>query len=479
MTTESLAGHTLLAHIGDGGMGVVWLGRGPHGLAAVKTLKDDHAGDIRVRSMFLKEMRVASSIRHPNVAAVLDSGEERGVPYIVMEWIDGRSLRAVERASAERGGIPLAVALRIAHDVCAGLHAAHELASVGGELVGLVHRDVSPQNVLVSRDGTTKLIDFGVAKVREAVTGDTTSSGGIKGKVRYMAPEQALGRRIDRRAVIFALGAVLYEMVTGRPPIEGPNDLAILRTLLSSEAIDVPASVPEAVRVVLARALAKKASQRFSTAAEMQHAIAVAMTSLDGVATEADVASFVCSVEPNDALRSRIDDALAHDPHDATMQDETRETIFAAHPPTASMPPTFATTKRPPWGLAFSAASAAFALVVFVAARGPRHDAARTAVTSPPAAAAPAADVTSESTPAVLPTAPAANAPLPAVANVLAAAPDVAPKAKPTRTGAGERRTRPSTRSSSAAAPAGAAGVTAAAKTADADDLATSLRARQ
>ncbi|MCW5838101.1 MAG: serine/threonine protein kinase, partial [Labilithrix sp.] len=315
-----LAGHALLAPLGDGGMGKVWLARAERPdapLVALKTLRDDVVADPRVRAMFFKEMRLASAIRHPNVAAVLASGEDAGVPYLVMEWVDGRSLRALARAALARDGrrVPLGIALRITHDVCAALHVAHELADARGAPLGLVHRDVSPHNIVVARSGRAKLIDFGVAKVRELAPGDASSSGGVKGKVRYMAPEQALGRRVDRRADVFALGVVLFELVAGRSPFEAPNDVAVLCELLAKTPVTIPEDVPAPVAAILRAALAKRLKERYPTALAMQEALAAAIADLGVATTEADVAAFVREAEPDDALRRAV--AAVVDPPDA------------------------------------------------------------------------------------------------------------------------------------------------------------------
>lgn len=297
--------------LGEGGMGTVWLAKAPSGeLVALKTLKDEHAADLRVRSMFLKEIRLASAIRHPNVVSVLATGGDEGTPWFVMEWVHGRSLRALAPRVETHGGVPLDIALRIAIDACAGLHAAHEVTGADGTPMGLVHRDVTPHNLVVSSTGVTKVIDFGVAKAREAVGfGDTTTSGGVKGKVRYMAPEQALARPLDRRADIFALGAVLFELVVGRPPFEGPNDLAILRVLLGAKSVDVPAWVPAPITDVLKRALARRPDDRFATIDDMGVAIARAMFELGLSAGHLDVARWVKGLEP----------ALTQDPRGAEM----------------------------------------------------------------------------------------------------------------------------------------------------------------
>src|SRR5262249_14439248 len=157
-----------------------------------------------------------SGIKHPNVCEVLAFGRERGIAYLAMEWIDGVPLSALRE---EDRPISYAIAVRIIADAALGLHAAHELTDDAGKLLGIVHRDVSPQNVLVGLDGMTKIVDFGVAKATEAGT-RATQSGYIKGKVDYLSPEQAFSEPTDRRADVFALGAVLYEITTGKRPFE-------------------------------------------------------------------------------------------------------------------------------------------------------------------------------------------------------------------------------------------------------------------
>lgn len=311
--------YELLELLGRGGMGSVWLARKHGALVAFKTMRPDQATDARIRSLFAKEMRLAASIVHPNVARVLEAGEEDGVPYLAMEWIDGCSVRQLTRAFRESSGardasegMPLGIALQITADVCAGLHAAHELATPEGVNLGLVHRDVSPHNVIVSRAGAAKLIDFGIAKVQSAVTGDTTSSSGIKGKIRYMAPEQARGQAVDRRADVFALGAMLFELVTGAPPFEGPNDLAILHQLLDAAPREIPASVPAPVADLLRRAIAKKARDRFPTAAAMREAVLAALAELDpriGPPTVARLVALACPPRPSVATAKTLEPA--------------------------------------------------------------------------------------------------------------------------------------------------------------------------
>jgi eukaryotic-like serine/threonine-protein kinase len=292
MTTRGLQ---LCHHLGDGGMGSVWLGRTEADeMVAVKTLRADLASDPKLARLFLREMRIAAAIRHPNVVRVLSTSADHETPYFTMEWVDGASLRGLLRSREGREPLPLAVALRIVHDACAGLHAAHELrCPTTGKPMSVVHRDVSPHNLLLSRDGVTKIIDFGVATARQGIPNDTTSSGAVRGKVRYMAPEQARGGTVDRRADVFAIGTVLYELLLGRPAFHGPNDLAILTSLLSPMPVEIPSTLPPCLEAILSRSLAKRVEERFETAEIMREAIAMAMMDLDAVALPRDVAGFV------------------------------------------------------------------------------------------------------------------------------------------------------------------------------------------
>jgi eukaryotic-like serine/threonine-protein kinase len=291
--------YELLSPIASGGMAVVWLARlrakrGFEKFFAIKTIKTELIHDARYQEMFLDEARIASGIHHPNVAQILDLGEQDDVLYIVMEWVDGESLAKIRKLAPKRGiPVPLGFALRIMADACAGLHAAHQLRDVRGNSMGVVHRDVSPQNILVSAAGSVKVIDFGIAKATSRSAGET-KSGIIKGKIHYMAPEQAKGRAVDRRVDIWAAGVCLFELVTGKLPFDSDGDVDVVRRLLSEEPAPSPdASVPEPVAAVLTSSLARDPETRFSTAAAMQRAIEHAIDELDLPATDGDVADFL------------------------------------------------------------------------------------------------------------------------------------------------------------------------------------------
>jgi len=221
-------------------MATVWVARvqGKHGfekLVAVKTILPHLANDPGFRDMFLDEASIASRIRHPNVADIVDLGEEAGTLYMVIEWINGDSWSKLHAAvQAAKQPFPVPILLRIAADACAGLHAAHELSDENGARLDVVHRDVTPQNVLVTIGGVTKVIDFGIAKALDR-SAEATQTGMLKGKAQYMAPEQVRSKNVDRRADLWAIGTILYQYLSGHLPYEGKNDLAVLKALTSGK----------------------------------------------------------------------------------------------------------------------------------------------------------------------------------------------------------------------------------------------------
>ncbi len=317
---DRLDRYELLCVLAQGGMGTVWLARltGKHGferLVALKTILPTYGSDRQFCDMFLDEARIAAQIDHENVARILEIGEDRGILYHAMDLIDGESLRKLYRDIRAVGApFPLGVALRIAADVCAGLHAVHELRGPDGVPLEVVHRDVSPQNILITVRGTIKLIDFGVAKARERRTEDTTA-GTLKGKIEYMAPEQARGDQIDRRADVYAVGAVLYELLAGEPlrnTEEGRQLLALHELMTGAPYEPLHASVPLPVRSLVDRALARDPLLRYRTAEDMRHALEQAMVTIGQVATRDDVANVLnrFSRERTQRRKDAIDGAL-------------------------------------------------------------------------------------------------------------------------------------------------------------------------
>ncbi len=324
--------YELLAPIAEGGMGQVWIARlvgkfGFEKLVAIKTLLPKYASDPSFREMFLDEARIASGVEHLNVGQILDLGEERNVLYLVMEWIDGDSLAKIGRVLAKKQvPLPIGVALRVMADTCAGVHAAHELRGPDGKSLNVVHRDISPQNVLLAANGVAKLIDFGIAKARDRKAGET-SEGMLKGKIPYMAPEQALGTALDARTDIWAIGATLYHLLARRPVYKAETEIATLRLLITGEPPPpLPPEIPEPVRAVVMKALAQERDGRFADALEMQRAIRTAMSEARLDVEAHDVAAFVAEHmgERIHERRAGIDLALKAAADRATMNELLR-----------------------------------------------------------------------------------------------------------------------------------------------------------
>jgi serine/threonine-protein kinase len=295
---DKLDRYELMCPIAEGGMASVWVARlrGSQDfekIVAIKTILPKFAGDERFRGMFANEARIAARIDHPNVAQVFELGEDRGQLYIVMEYIDGDSLAKLNRAcQKQEARIPAGIVMRVLADACAGLHEAHELRGEGGKPLGIVHRDVSPHNVLCTARGLVKLIDFGIAKTGSA-EGSPAESGTLKGKIQYMAPEQALGRPVDRRADVWAVGAILYSVLAGKAPYEGDSQLAMLHLLGSGVPPQpLPPEVHPAVAAVARKALTLDPAKRYATAADLRDAMERAMVMAQLTTSSSEVAAF-------------------------------------------------------------------------------------------------------------------------------------------------------------------------------------------
>jgi eukaryotic-like serine/threonine-protein kinase len=294
-----LGRYELLLPIAQGGMATVWAARqkGSRGFqktVAIKTMLPTLSDDPMFEQMFLDEASLAAKIHHPNVAEILDLGDQDETIYLVMEWVDGEALSILHKASRKNQiPFPHRIGLRIAIQACAGLHAAHELHDDNDAPLELVHRDVSPQNILVTYDGIVKLVDFGVAKASNRA-GSETSAGQLKGKVPYMSPEQARGGRVDRRTDIFAMGIMLYKLMTGLHPFLGENDLVTMRNIISRPLLPARVknpSFPTEIDQVLVKCMQKDPDKRYQTMVELGGALERALASL-GVADD-DVGGFV------------------------------------------------------------------------------------------------------------------------------------------------------------------------------------------
>jgi len=296
----TLGKYRLLAQLGRGGMAEVYLAiargaKGVNKLVVLKVLRSHLAEDPDFVSMFVDEARIAARLNHSNIVQTYEVAEESSRHFIVMEYLEGRSLSQVESMlKPER--LPLDLALRIFADALAGLHHAHELRDLEGHTDGLVHRDVSPQNVFVTYDGQVKIVDFGIAKASNS--NNHTKEGVIKGKIRYMAPEQVLGVYLDRRADIFAVGVMLWHALTGKRLWDGVTDeIAIMHRLVTnSPPLPTPGSVadvPPELDAICSKAMAHSRDDRFATAAEFQDAIEEYLAKHPPVATTRAVGQFM------------------------------------------------------------------------------------------------------------------------------------------------------------------------------------------
>ncbi|RYZ07407.1 MAG: serine/threonine protein kinase [Myxococcales bacterium] len=296
-----LGRYELLLPIAKGGMAQVWAARlrGTRGfqkLVAIKTILADVMDNTRMEQMFLEEATLASQIHHPNVVQTQELGEQEGTLYLAMEWVDGEPLSQVMARAAERGGLPLPIAVNLIAQACQGLQAAHDLRDESGERLGVVHRDVSPQNLLISYSGTAKLVDFGIAKVAARSTG-LTQAGEVKGKFAYMAPEQVRGQVIDARTDLFSLGILLYSVTTGKHPFRGSHTGETLQNICSATPAGsirafLPDYPPELEAVVL-KALQKQPDDRFSSAHELLAALDAAVPAALAPSFDAEVADYM------------------------------------------------------------------------------------------------------------------------------------------------------------------------------------------
>ncbi|MCU0671178.1 MAG: serine/threonine protein kinase [Myxococcota bacterium] len=290
--------YTVLQPLARGGMGAVYIAArrraGFRRLFALKRLRDDLASDPSARAMLLEEGRLAGLIQHPNVVPVIDVGEDEQGVFLVMELVAGISLNDLLRWAHQRGlPLDLQLVLRLVRDACRGLHAAHELR-VDGSPLGLIHRDISPQNILIGFDGVARVTDFGIAKALDRV-GETTA-GLLKGKVGYLSPEQLRFEPLDRRADLFALGVVLFESLAGDRLYRGKEIATVARRILTEPPPDVAdhrTDVPPTVVELIFELLAKHPEDRPATAKDVEQRLEREIATLAATDGPFDVQSFL------------------------------------------------------------------------------------------------------------------------------------------------------------------------------------------
>ena len=318
--TSAAAGkYSVIAELGRGGMATVFLAvaQGPGGfnkLQVVKRLRPALAVDPEFLQMFLEEARLSARINHPHVVQTNEVGFDGVYHYIAMEYLDGQALETIlRRTNEKKQPLPLTMHLRVIADCLAGLHAAHELTDFEGNPLNVVHRDVSPHNVMVTYDGQVKVLDFGIAKAADS-SGDTRT-GIMKGKCAYMAAEQFGGTKVDRRADVFAVGVMLWQALTGARMWKGLSDADIFQRLATGD-IRKPTTVkpdihPELEAIVM-RALALKPEDRYPTAADFQSDIEKHLRSLGDHGTARDIGKFVSALfaDSRAALKTAIEQQM-------------------------------------------------------------------------------------------------------------------------------------------------------------------------
>jgi serine/threonine protein kinase len=277
---ETFGRYQLLRRLAVGGMGEVFLARqvaagGFEKLLVVKRVLPHLAEEEDFIEMLFDEARIAAALNHPNISQIYELGEVDGVYYIAMEYIHGDSLRAVnQRANEREAGIPLALKCRIIADSAAGLDFAHRAKTATGKRLGLIHRDISPQNILLGFNGAVKLIDFGVAKAVGNIS--NTLTGHIKGKYAYMSPEQARGEELDHRSDIFGLGIVFYELLTNSRLFKRDNDTATLKAVVGAKIVppsQVVKGIPKGLDPIVLKALGRPREERYQTMGDFQLAL--------------------------------------------------------------------------------------------------------------------------------------------------------------------------------------------------------------
>jgi serine/threonine-protein kinase len=309
---ERLDRFELVAELASGGMATVYLARlsgvaGFQRLVAIKRLHPHLAKEPDFIEMFLDEARLAARIHHPNVVPIQEVGESGNGYYLVMDYIEGDTLaRLLSRAAQAKAQIPWGVTIRVILDTLAGLHSAHELKDDLGHPLAIVHRDVSPQNILVGSDGIARITDFGVARAASRLS--TTRSGQLKGKLAYMAPEQARGEAVDRRADVFSCGIVLWEALAMKRLFRGEGEAATLNRVLHDAVVppsSIRSDVPRELDEICMKALDRDVDKRFATADVFADELERAARKLSCVGSVREVAACLEEVFGSDLVQQR------------------------------------------------------------------------------------------------------------------------------------------------------------------------------
>ena len=443
--------YEILERIAAGGMAELYKAKrtgveGFQKIVAIKKILPHLADDEEFVTMFADEAKLAAQLNHPNIIHIYDLGKiQAGGYFIAMEYVDGRDLRAIQQSGRDLGvPLPVPLAVYVASKVASALDYAHRRRDADGHELNIVHRDVSPQNILISYEGDIKLCDFGIAKA--ASKASKTQSGALKGKIQYMSPEQAWGKPIDRRSDLFSLGVVLHEMLTGERLFGGDTDINVLEKVRSAEVVPPSQSnpeVPQNLDAVVLKALAKEPDDRYANASDLLRDLDSVLYSYTPAPGSADVAIYLHRLQ---AEEGAVAEAKAREAAQAVEEAEpaarkrkskgapiSRKTPPAPRPPAPAAPPPPA-APRPPAAappeparpapevfgsiertaeaekasrapLIVGVAAAAVALVGFLAWRMSRPQAAKPVLAPTAAAAVPTAAPTVAIAAAVVPTA--------------------------------------------------------------------------
>ncbi len=305
----------ILGRIAFGGMAEIFLGRettqvGASRLLAIKRILPHVADDPKFVEMFLDEARLAIQLSHPNICHIYEFGGLEGAYFIAMEWISGAPLGKIVRRARASGGIPVELAARIIASVAEALHYAHTARDANGAPLQIVHRDCTPHNIMVSYDGRVKLLDFGIAKAESAST--KTEAGVVKGKFAYMSPQQCLGKSIDGRADVFALGICMWEAITGHTLYQRDNDYETMKAVIEDKAPPMSSKrkdVPPALEEIVQKALEKSADLRYSSAAKFQQALEDWLASTGKAVTTARTAELMEKLFEDEIKRGPLVDS--------------------------------------------------------------------------------------------------------------------------------------------------------------------------
>ena len=416
--------YEIITHLASGGMADIFLcrARGIQGfekLAIIKRVRQDRAFDKKMVDLFLDEARLAASLQHPNIVQVFEFGIVDGSYFLAMQYVHGEDVHALIKRMRESGAtLPLPEVLAIVVGVCQGLHYAHECEGLNGRALGIVHRDISPSNVLISYDGAVLITDFGIAKATSRSSETTT--GTVRGKLAYMSPEQCRGLPLDRRSDIFAIGTLLHELSTGKSLFGGTSDFDVMKAIVEDPVRAPSAQVAgypgELDRIVL-KALARDPAHRYATARELQldlerfaveHKMPISSARLAGLMQER-FADRIAGWRERVALDGAARAAMARPPS-AEIEIVPAETTATV----VDVPPAARPRKKMRAGLVAAMAAAAAFVVVVQRQLASSHAAVPTAtpaaapltITAPSVALAPPAALT----PPIAATAPAPTA---------------------------------------------------------------------